>query len=73
MLSIKGIYDGKKIIPLEKLDVDKQYKVVITFIEALDDDEDIRDFSEQTDGVSFWHDCREDIYQDYLPGNRNKQ
>ena len=39
MLAIKGIYDGKKIVPLEKFTLRKKYKVVITFVEELDDEE----------------------------------
>ena len=73
MLAIKGIYDGKKIVPLEKFPVNKQYKVIITFIEEIDEDTALRDFSSQTDALSFWHDEREDIYQDYLSKKHNRQ
>ncbi|HLP44492.1 MAG TPA: hypothetical protein VK469_01005 [Candidatus Kapabacteria bacterium] len=41
-------------------------KVIITFLEEIDEDEDLRNFSDQTDAFSFWEDEREDIYQDYL-------
>ncbi len=64
MLAIKGIYDGKSIKALEKLPV-KKYKVVITFLEELDDAEQLRDFAAQTDSFSFWQEPKEDIYQDY--------
>ena len=33
MLSIRGIYDGKKIKPLEKFDVPPDVEVIITFME----------------------------------------
>jgi predicted DNA-binding antitoxin AbrB/MazE fold protein len=35
MLSIKGIYDGEKIIPKEPINLEKgkQFEVIITFIE----------------------------------------
>ena len=66
MLAIKGIYDGKTIRPLEKIKERRKYKVVITFIEALDDAEELRGFSAQTASFHFWNDTREDIYQDYL-------
>ena len=65
MLAIKGIYDGKTIRPLERPPKEK-FKVVITFIEELDDTEQIRDFSAQTTAFTFWEDTKEDIYQDYL-------
>jgi len=73
MLAIKGIYDGKKIVPLEKFTLGKKYKVVITFVEELDDEEALRNLFAQTDAFSFWHDQKEDIYQDYLVKGHKKQ
>ena len=66
MLAIKGIYDGNKVIPLEELPPDKKFKVLITLLEEIDSDEEIRDFSSNTDAFDFWNDKRENIYQDYL-------
>jgi hypothetical protein len=66
MNAIRGIYDGEKFIPLENFSVKKKYKVIITFLEEIDEDEGLRDFSAQTDAFSFWEDEREDLYQDYL-------
>ena len=65
MLAIKGIYDGKNIKLLGKPPGNKKYKVVITFIEEIDDIEDLRDFSSQTSSFSFWEEPKEDIYGDY--------
>ena len=45
----------------------KKYKVLITFLEEINETEQLRDFSAQTDAFDFWEDPREDIYQDYLP------
>ena len=42
MLAIKGIYDGKTIRPLEKPPKDRKFKVVITFLEELDETEQLR-------------------------------
>lgn len=70
MLAIKGIYDGKKIIPLEALPENKKYKILITFLEEFDNDEEIRDFSSQSDAFSFWNDEKENIYQDYILGDK---
>lgn len=67
MLAIQGIYDGKKIIPLEKLPKEKPYKVIITFVEELGETEEIRNFSSQADSFEFWSSSKEDIYQDYIP------
>ncbi len=66
MQTIEGIFDGKTFIPLEKVPVSKKYKVIITFVEEFDEDEEIRSLSAQTDSFGFWEDKREDLYQDYL-------
>lgn len=66
MQTIEGLFDGKTFIPLEKVPVSKKYKVIITFVEEIDETEEIRHLSAQTDGFEFWKDEREDIYQDYL-------
>lgn len=65
MEAIKGIYDGGKFISLENFPRKKKYKVIITFLEEYDEDEEIRNFSAQTNAFSFWEDEREDIYHDY--------
>lgn len=67
MLAVNGIYDGKNIKLTEKVSEKKQYRVVVTFIEELNQpDNEVRDFSAQTQGLEFWEDERENIYQDYL-------
>ena len=69
MLSIQGIYDGKKVYPIEKIKETKKYKVIITFVEELNAGEEenlIRDFGENSSAFSFWENKEEDIYQDYL-------
>ena len=66
MFAIKGVYDGEKIVPLEKIPNIKKSKVIITFIEDISDDSQIRDFTAQTDSFTFWSDERENLYQDYL-------
>ena len=66
MQTIEGLFDGKTFIALEKVPVTKKYKVIITFVEEIDETEEIRNLSAQTDCFEFWEDEREDIYQDYL-------
>lgn len=67
MLAVNGIYDGKSVKITDKMTEKKRYKVVVTFIEELQQqDNDLRDFSSQTSGLDFWIDSKEDIYQDYL-------
>lgn len=68
MLAIKGIYDGKSIIPLDKIDIKTKSKVIITFVEEINDleMEEIRNSASSDDGFDFWSDEREDLYQEYL-------
>ncbi len=66
MVSIKGIYDGKQIQLLGKPPSNSRYKVLVTFLETVGDDAEVRDFASQTDAFDFWNDEREDLYQDYL-------
>ncbi len=65
MKTIKGIYDGKQFIAFGSLPK-KKFKVMITFLEEIDHDEEVRGFTAQTRALSFWEDEREDLYQDYL-------
>ena len=66
MIAVEGIYDGENVVPLEKVPVSKRYKVIITFIEEIDEAEEIRQLTAQTDSFKFWENPGEDIYQDYL-------
>lgn len=71
MLAVKGIYDGKNILLAEKINETRKFRVVVTFVEELDqNDNDSRNFSAQTSGLDFWRDEKEDIYQDYLQHNK---
>lgn len=54
---------------MEKIPVSKAYRVNITFVEAIDESEEARSLSAQTDAFEFWEDEREDLYQDYLVVN----
>jgi len=66
MQTIEGIFDGKTFIPMEKIPVSKAYRVNITFVEEIDESEELRNLSAQMDAFEFWEDEAEDIYQDYL-------
>jgi len=67
MLAVKGIYDGKSVFLIDKFTEKKKYKVVVTFLEEINDDhEELRNFSAKTNGLQFWENPKEDIYQDYL-------
>lgn len=75
MFSVQGIYDDGKVFPTEKIKVDKKYKVIITFVEELNVDEEegmIRNFGGNSSAFSFWNNKKEDIYQDYLISAKTK-
>ena len=71
MQTIEGIFDGKILIATEKVPVSTAYRVNITFVEAIDETEELRSLSAQTDAFEFWDDEREDIYQDYLDASHS--
>lgn len=76
MLSVAGIYDGKNIHPLNEINDRKKYKVIITFVEELEnaeaEDSDIRNFGTAHASLDFWDNPEEDIYQDYLTSAKDK-
>lgn len=66
MEAICGIFDGENVILTDQISTLKKFKVVVTFLEEIDKaNNESRDFAAQTDGLSFWQDEREDVYQDY--------
>ena len=74
MLSIQGIYDGKQLKLFEAIDVHTPKKVIVTFLEEVKtNEENLRNFSAQTNGLAFWENEQENIYQDYLkPKHKGK-
>ena len=64
MQAVRGIFDGEKIIATDQIPTKKKFKVIITFVEEVVETNDSRDFAAQTDGLSFWQDEREDLYQE---------
>ncbi|MEE4286533.1 MAG: hypothetical protein V2I31_10300 [Mariniphaga sp.] len=74
MFAVRGIYDGKRVKISEPVNKNKKYRVVVTFLEELPDDEqEIREFSAQTESFDFWENTAEDIYQDYIPQKKDKK
>ena len=66
MLSVKAIYDGKKLKLLDKVKVTKPHKVIIT---SLEDDSDINpqviyNVAEEGGAFDFLKEPEEDIYTD---------
>lgn len=66
MLSVKGIYDGKEIKFLEKIEISSPKKVIVTF---LDDETEfpqdtIYKLAEESGSFDFLKEPEEDIYSD---------
>ena len=75
MLSVTGVYDGNKVVLIESVNQPKKCKVIVTFLEETDVEEEerkLRDFGMQTDSFDFWNNPAEDIYEDYAKTNQNK-
>ena len=73
MLSVTGIYDGKNILPIVPLKEKRKYKVIITFVEELEnstDSENLRSFGTNNPALDFWNSPEEDIYQVFLTINK---
>lgn len=70
MLSVAGKCDGKSFFPLEAINQHKNYKVIITFIEELNnaetDELKLRNFGTSQPSFDFWNNPAEDIYNDFL-------
>ncbi len=68
MLSVKGVFDGEVVRPIEKLNFRNKRNVIITFVDDYNDGEmsEIREMTLNSSGFEFWHDEEEDLYGEYL-------
>ena len=68
MLTVKAIYDGKKLKLLDKVSVKKPTNVLVTFLDDESDSEiaheDLLRFAEKGGAFDFLNDPEEDIYTD---------
>ena len=65
MLSVTGIYDGKKIRLFERIKIRSPRKVIVTFLDLDDDEmtsEELHFISDKGGAFNFLHAEREDIY-----------
>lgn len=68
MLSVTGIYDGNSVVFTEPVTHHKKCKVIITFLEDADmqeEDMSLRNFGMQNHAFDFWNNPAEDVYEDY--------
>lgn len=68
MLAIKGVYDGKHFIPLEKFQSTKRFNVIITILdeEVETENAQVRNFSSNSNSFEFWNNDQENLYQEYV-------
>lgn len=73
MLALKGIYDGEN-VRLDKMpSISKPCKVIVTFLDELDQEEElIRNAYAQNGNMDFWKCEEEDLYQDYIPKSKTR-
>ncbi|MDZ7344034.1 MAG: hypothetical protein ONA90_05930 [candidate division KSB1 bacterium] len=65
LLTIEGFYDGKMIQPLVKLKTRKRSRVLITFLEEVDDFADLKKHSEKV-FAKLWQHEDDEIWSSYL-------
>jgi hypothetical protein len=67
MLAIKGIYDGVSIKLIDMPGERKPCKVIVTFLDEYESEEEVvREYFTQTDGMDFWKCEEEDLYKDFI-------
>lgn len=65
LMTIEGIYDGKTILPLNKIKTRKKRRVLITFLEEVDDFSDLKKHSEKA-FAELWKDEDDKLWNSYL-------
>ncbi|MFH1003966.1 MAG: hypothetical protein V1781_00465 [Bacteroidota bacterium] len=68
MISVQGIYDGKKLRLLENIKVRTPKKVIITFLEKIEDEltsEELHYLADKGGGFDFLKTKEDDIYSDH--------
>ena len=67
MLSVKGVYDGKHLKLAEKIKIRSPKKVIITFLDAIDEEltsEELHALARKGGAFDFLNNKEEDIYTD---------
>lgn len=65
LMTIEGIYDGKDIHPFGKIKTRKRHRVLITFLEEVDDFADLKKHSEKV-FAKLWKNEDDDLWNSYL-------
>ncbi len=67
MLSVKAIYDGKRVKLLEKLNINKPREVIVTFLDEPDTEisaDELQLLAEHSGTFNFLNNEQDDIYSD---------
>ncbi len=74
VFAVHGLYDGKRVKISEPVNKNKKYRVVVTFLEELPDEEqEIREFASRTESFDFWENTAEEIYQDCISQKKGQK
>ena len=65
LMTVEGIYDGKLIHPLKKIRMKKKRRVLITFLEEVDDFTDLKRHAERV-FAELWKDEDDELWKSYL-------
>jgi hypothetical protein len=71
MVAVRGIFNGRNIQLLEKVEIKANTMVVVTFLEEENPEAELREMVSNPNGFQFWEDPAEDVYQDYVEKIRN--
>jgi len=68
ILTIEGIYDGKNIVPLTNINIKNKRRIIITFLEKIEEKDEFKDLKLQSEKVfnKLWENEDDDIWASYL-------
>lgn len=66
--TVEGIYDGEKILPLQEIKTKNKYRLIITFLEEIDDLDNFKDLKLQSEKVfqRLWEKENDELWASYL-------
>ncbi len=71
MVAVRGIFNGLNIQLLEKVEIKANTMVLVTFLEEVSPESELREMTSNPNGFQFWENPAEDIYQDYFEKMRH--
>ena len=68
LTTIEGIYDGKNIIPLENIEINDKRRIIITFLEKIEEQDEFKDIKLHSEKVfqKLWENEDDEIWTSYL-------